>query len=95
MALTFSSVGCRNAAEQLTKTANNMDELLNVELTQIISKVKQAYQSEGAEEVYAAFEKMKARFPEFVKCVNDCANYLTNTVAPSYEKLENSVQNNL
>lgn len=88
MAMTFSSQGCRAAASDLTKSANTLDTLLNSDLTGIINKVKNVYDSETASELYAAFDKMKAKFPDFIKSVTDCSNYLSNTVAPAYEKVE-------
>ena len=88
MAMTFSSQGCRAAASDLTKSANTLDSLLNSDLTGVINKVKNVYDSETASELYAAFDKMKAKFPDFIKSVTDCSNYLSNTVAPAYEKVE-------
>ena len=88
MAMTFSSQGCRAAASDLTKSANTLDSLLNSDLTGVINKVKNVYDSETASELYAAFDKMKAKFPDFIKSVTDCSNYLNNTVAPAYEKVE-------
>lgn len=88
MAMTFSSQGCKVAANDLNKAANTLDTLLNSDLTGVINKVKTVYDSETASQLYAAFEKMKARFPDFIKSVTDCSNYLTKTVAPAYEQLE-------
>ena len=88
MAMTFSSQGCKVAANDLTKSANTLDTLLNSDLTGVINRVKNVYDSETASELYAAFDKMKAKFPDFIKSVNDCSNYLSNTVAPAYEKVE-------
>lgn len=88
MAMTFSSQGCRTAANDLTKSANTLDQLLNSDLTNVINRVRGLYQSETANELYAAFDKMKAKFPEFIKSITDCSNYLSNTVAPAYEKIE-------
>ena len=95
MAMTFSSQGCRQAASDLTKSANTLDSLLNSDLTGIIGKVKNAYSSETASELYAAFDKMKAKFPDFIKSVTDCSNYLTNTVAPAYEKVESTASSKI
>lgn len=95
MAMTFSSQGCREAANNLNSSAKNLDSLLNSELTNIIEKVKTVYDSESAQELYDAFAKMKAKFPEFIKSVNDCSNYLTNKVAPAYEKLESTVSSKI
>lgn len=90
MAMTFSSAGCREAANELNKSANTIDQLLNSDLTGVINKVRGLYQSETADELYAAFDKMKAKFPDFIKSVTDCSGYLSNTVAPAYEKLEST-----
>lgn len=95
MAMTFSSEGCRSAANELTKSANTIDALLNSDLTGVINKVKNAYDSETASELYAAFDKMKAKFPDFIKSINDCSNYLSNTVAPAYEKLESTASSKI
>ena len=88
MAMTFSSQGCRAAAGELKQSATALDTLLNTNLTGIINNVKKVYNSETASELYTAFEKMKAKFPDFIKSVTDCSNYLNNTVAPAYEKVE-------
>ncbi len=95
MAMTFSSQGCREAANNLNTSARNLDSLLNSELSGIIEKVKTVYDSEAAQELYDAFAKMKAKFPEFIKSVTDCSDYLTNKVAPAYEKLESTVSSKI
>ena len=95
MAMTFSSEGCRSAANELTKSANTIDALLNSDLTGVINKVKSVYDSETASELYAAFDKMKAKFPDFIKSVSDCSNYLSNTVAPAYEKVETTASSKI
>lgn len=88
MAMTFSSQGCRAAANELNKSATNLDTILNSELAGIINKLKTVYDSETASELYATFDRMKAKFPDFIKSVTNCSNYLSNTVAPAYEKVE-------
>ncbi len=95
MAMTFSSKGCRDAASSLTKSANTLDSLLNGTLTSAISKAKTIYESETASELYAAFDKLKAKFPDFIKSVTDCSNYLTVRVAPAYEKLEQTASSKI
>lgn len=95
MAMTFSSQGCRTAANDLTKSANAIDGLLNNDFTGVINKVKNAYDSETAQELYAAFDQMKAKFPDFIKSVTDCSNYLSNTVAPAYEKIESTASSKI
>lgn len=95
MAMTFSSQGCRSAAQDLNKAASTLDSILNSDLTGVISKVKNVYDSETASELYAAFDKMKAKFPDFIKSVTDCSNYLNNTVAPAYEKVESTASSKI
>lgn len=90
MAMTFSSAGCKDAANNLNQSAKTLDTLLNSDLTSVIGSVKGVYSSETADELYAAFDKMKAKFPDFIKSVTDCSNYLANTVAPAYEKVEST-----
>ena len=95
MAMTFSSQGCRTAANDLTRAANTLDTLLNSDLSGVINRVKTVYDSETASELYAAFDKMKAKFPDFIKSVTDCSNYLSNTVAPAYEKVESTASSKI
>lgn len=95
MAMTFSSQGCRAAAEDLTRSSNTLDRILNTDLTGVIDRVKNVYDSETASELYAAFDQMKAKFPEFIQSVTDCSNYLSNTVAPAYEKVESTASSKI
>lgn len=90
MAMTFSSAGCRAAASDLNKSSSTLDQILNSELTGIISKVKTIYESETANELYAAYDKMKAKFPDFINAIKECSTYLSETVAPAYEKVEST-----
>ena len=91
MAMTFSSQGCKSAADDLNKSANKLSDILNSRLTGKFNQIRQVYQSEAAEDVYAAFNKMKQEFPNFIKSVDECSKYLSETVAPTYEKLEKAV----
>ena len=50
MAMTFSSQGCRAAAEDLTRASNTLDRILNTYLTGVIDRVKNVYDSETASE---------------------------------------------
>lgn len=88
MALTFNSQGCKNAANDLNKSANVISSMLYDELNSAITKLKSVYQSEAANELYSLHDKMKREFPEMLQAVSSCANYLENTVAPAYEKVE-------
>jgi len=95
MAMTFSSKGCREAANDLNKAANQLNTILNSDLTGIIARVKNVYDSETADELYAAFDKMKAKFPDFIKSVTNCSKYLNDTVAPAYEKVESTASSKI
>ena len=91
MALTFSSVGCKTAADELTAAKTQLTRILYEDLNSIMENVKKAYQSEGANEVYSAYDKVKAKFPEFITSVDDCIVYLKEVVAPAYEQLESKI----
>ena len=67
--------------------AGNINENLLIKVLESIINRKD-YDEELKYELYAAFDKMKAKFPDFIKSVTDCSNYLSNTVAPAYEKVE-------
>lgn len=88
MALTYNAQGCRQASENLKTSANELDRLLNTDLPVVINKIKNNYQSETANELYAMFDKMKAKFPEFIGAINNCSKYLSETVAPAYDRVE-------
>ncbi len=88
MAVTFSSQGCKQASSDLSGSANTLNTVLNQDLTNIIGQVKGVYDSETARQLYAAFDKMKEKFPDFIDAITDCSNYLENVVAPAYEKIE-------
>ena len=91
MAMTFNAEGCRTAATDLKNSSDELNRLLNTELNGIIEKVKKVYQSSTADELYGAFDKMKAKFPDFVSAINDCSTYLSDVVAPAYEQVESQV----
>lgn len=91
MTITFSSAGCKSAADDLINTKNELDVLLNQQLTELMENVEKEYQSESSEQVFDAFKKLKEKFPDFIASVNDCATYLKETVVPAYEKLEQKV----
>lgn len=93
MAITFNSEGCRIAANDLLNSANNLNTILNVELTSLLEKVKKVYGGESAEQLYAALNKMKNEFPESIKPITEYSNYLTATVVPAYEKIEATLNN--
>lgn len=95
MAMTFSSKGCRDAAQNLSKSARTLDTILNTNLNRIISNTKNAYQSETASELYAFYDKMKSKFPDFISAINECSKYLSDVVAPSYEKVESTASSKI
>ena len=63
MSITFNSQGCTAAANDLLNSANKLNNILNVELTSLLEKVKKVYGGESAEQLYAALNKMKNEFP--------------------------------
>lgn len=90
MAMTFSSAGCREAAASLDNSSKTLDQILNTELNTVLNKTKTVYESETADELYATYDKMKAKFPEFIEAIKECSTYLSDTVAPAYEKVEST-----
>lgn len=88
MAMTFNEEGCRTAAANLNTSAHHLDTILNSELTDVIGRAKNIYQSATANELYDLYDKMKAKFPDFINAVDRCSKYLTETVAVSYSRVE-------
>ncbi len=95
MAMTFSSQGCKQAANDLLQNAKELDRILNTDLDSEINKVRNAYESETATEIYNAYAKMKNSFPDFIDSVTNCSKYLSETVAPAYEKIESTAASKL
>ena len=90
MAITASSKDIGAAAQKLNTSAINLQDTFD-NISVSVSKVQDAYKSASADELYAAYEKMKNIFPEFKGLVEDCSKYLTNVVVPTYEKMEAAV----
>ena len=90
MAFTFSSQGARDAAASLDKSSRTLDQILNTDLNAVLNKTKTVYESETADELYAAYDQMKAKFPDFINAISECSKYLSETVAPAYEKVEST-----
>lgn len=95
MAMTFSSEGCMAAANDLMQASNKLDVILSTDITNAINNVRGIYQSDTAEQLYAAFDKVKDKFPEFIQSVSDCSKYLSDTVAPAYKKVETTAAGKL
>lgn len=87
MAFKFTSSECYTAAQNLNTSAEKIGVLIE-DFGNLIGSVAENYQSDASTQITAAFNKVKASAPEFQEAIASCANYLTNTVAPSYEKLE-------
>ena len=77
-----------NALPSLKNSGEKIDKILNTNLNQTIENVKAVYSSETATELYATYAKIREKFPEFIKAINSCSTYLSDTVAPAYEKIE-------
>ena len=91
MALTFTSEGARKAAADLSNSAKNIESML-VTFEELINSVNQNYQSEASQTVVESFNKVKEKGPEFQEAITACARYLSETVAPAYEKVEKSAE---
>lgn len=87
MAFTFTTADCQAAASSLTSSASNFGTLIET-MGDLINSVSGNYQSDASQSITEAFKKVKEVGPAFQDAVNNCAKYLTETVAPAYEKLE-------
>ena len=88
MALMYNSNGMLQASQNLKTSATKLESIFK-ELEAAVDKAEQVYQSETATQLYTTFDKIKAQFPDFLDCVNNCSRYLSDTVAPAYQRLEN------
>ncbi|MBQ9071724.1 MAG: hypothetical protein IJY25_01015 [Bacilli bacterium] len=77
MAMTMTSKECRQYAEDLQTSANNMFTILDSNLKQSIADTKKVYSSDTAEQIYAAYNKMAAQVDEFVNAIKNCSAELT------------------
>lgn len=91
MAFKFTSSDCNRAAADLNNSSNKIGSLIDTFGT-LISSVQGNYQSDASAEIVAAFNKVKQAGPAFQEAVMQCSKYLTDTVAPAYEKLESSAK---
>lgn len=90
----FTSADCSLAATNLNNSAQKIGELLE-DFSTLINSVSNNYQSDASTEITASFNKVKARGPEFQEAIISCAKYLTDTVAPAYEKLEETAKSKI
>lgn len=91
MAFKFTSAECATAAEELNTSSERIGELIE-EFNTLIDSVRNNYRSDASEKIVEAFNKIKQSGPAFQQSVADCSRYLTDTVAPAYEKLEKTAQ---
>lgn len=91
MAFKFTSGECNLAASNLNTSASKIGELLS-EFENLINSVSENYHSEASSQIAEAFNSVKAKGPEFQQAISDCAKYLTDTVAPAYERLETTAK---
>ena len=91
MAFTFTSEGARKAASDLDTSARNIEDMLAT-FERLITSINQNYQSEPSQEIVDSFNKVKNKGPEFQQAVSACSHYLSDTVAPAYEKVESTAQ---
>ena len=90
MGLSFSKEGCATAAASLRSSAAQIEQLFNT-FEELIAAVNSNYQSGSATEIVDSFNKAKDIVPDFKEAVENCAKYLTDVVAPAYEKIEKTV----
>ena len=91
MAMTFDYEGCISAAAELEQASSKLRTILEKELDATMNNVKNAYQSDSASEIYAAYDKVKQNFEPFVNSVLGCGKYLRDEVAPAYAKQEKAL----
>ena len=91
MAFKFTSADCNTAAGELNTSASNIGQLIE-QFGELIGSVQSNYQSDASAQIVAAFNKVKSVGPAFQDSINQCSKYLTDTVAPAYEKLESSAK---
>jgi len=92
MAFKFTTADCNTAASELNTSANNIGQLLD-RFGELIASVQGNYQSDASAQIAEAFNKVKQAGPAFQDAITNCSKYLTDTVAPAYEKLESSAKN--
>ncbi len=91
MAFTFTSAGARKGAEELLESAKKIEEMLT-QFEELIGRVNSNYQSEASREIVDSFNRVKDKGPDFQRAVEACSKYLSDTVAPAYEKVESTAQ---
>lgn len=91
MAFKFTSADCSTAANELNTSASNIGQLIE-QFGELIGSVQGNYQSDASAQIVEAFNKVKSVGPAFQDAINQCSKYLTDTVAPAYEKLESSAK---
>ena len=83
----FDYEGCIKASTDMSTSANRVTTLIE-ELETIMKSIQTNYVSDSSTEIMTKLASVKAKGPEFVDAVEDCAKYLRDEVAPSYQKLE-------
>lgn len=86
MAMTFSSQQSKQISDDLNVSATNLTNI-NSALGEILTKTKNVYSSDSAEQVYSAYQKMQDEFPNFIKAVTACSTELAE-VAKYIEGVE-------
>ena len=89
MAFTFTSEGARQAAADLMESAGKIEEMLTT-FQELINSINQNYQSEASQEIIDSFTKVRNKGPEFQQAVTELSKYLSDTVAPEYERVEST-----
>ena len=91
MAFKFTTADCTTAANELNTSASNIGQLID-QFSELIGSVQGNYQSDASAQIVEAFNKVIEAGPAFQDSIRQCSKYLTDTVAPAYEKLESSAK---
>lgn len=92
MAQKLSYEQMENIRTKLISCRSRMDEILNSEVSNEMNQVgkEDVWSGSSAQETQATLDKLKQAFPEFVKALDDCTNYLS-TVQESYRAAEEAI----
>ncbi len=84
-----------DAATNLRKYKTEMDTLLNTTIKNNINKIGEGsdiWSGDAAENAKQKFNKIAAKFPDFVKSVEDCAAYLEQ-VRTDFQNADTAARN--
>lgn len=95
MNMTFSPEDCARIAGDLNASSGKLNTILNEDLVGSINRARANYSSQSAEELYAAFEKVRSKFPEFIEAIQECSRHLTEDVGAYVSKVETDLSSSI